>query len=168
MTQARRALVTLISVVAFVVGFMPATFARTTAAVDASNPAPAVVTGSSAHAQAASSSEGYWMVARDGGIFAFGDAAFHGSTGSITLNQPIVGMASTPSGNGYWMVASDGGIFAFGDAAFHGSTGAMTLNRPIVGMASTPSGNGYWLVASDGVRVAVVDAELLGSRGAMT
>ena len=43
----------------------------------------------------------------------------------MTLNQPIVGMASTPTGNGYWLVASDGGIFAFGDAAFHGSTGAM-------------------------------------------
>ena len=28
-----------------------------------------------------------------GGIFAFGDAVFFGSTGSITLNKPIVGMA---------------------------------------------------------------------------
>ena len=74
------------------------------------------------------------MVASDGGIFSFGDAAFHGSTGAMTLNQPIVGMASTPSGDGYWLVASDGGIFSFGDAAFHGSTGAMTLNQPIVGM----------------------------------
>ena len=24
---------------------------------------------------------GYWLVARDGGIFSFGDAAFYGSTG---------------------------------------------------------------------------------------
>ncbi|MGH2690747.1 MAG: hypothetical protein ACRDKW_18350, partial [Actinomycetota bacterium] len=46
---------------------------------------------------------GYWMVATDGGIFAFGDAAFHGSTGNIRLNKPIVGMATTPSGNGYWL-----------------------------------------------------------------
>ena len=61
------------------------------------------------------------MVASDGGIFSFGDAGFHGSTGNITLNKPIVGMAATPSGNGYWMVASDGGIFSFGDAGFHGS-----------------------------------------------
>jgi hypothetical protein len=35
-------------------------------------------------------------VASDGGIFAFGDAAFHGSTGGITLNKPVVGMASAP------------------------------------------------------------------------
>ncbi|MCZ7527377.1 MAG: S8 family serine peptidase [Acidimicrobiia bacterium] len=84
------------------------------------------------------------------GIFAFGDAGFFGSTGAIRLNQPIVGMAATPSGSGYWLVASDGGIFAFGDAGFFGSTGAIRLNQPIVGMAATPSGSGYWLVASDG------------------
>ncbi|HEY5012201.1 MAG TPA: ice-binding family protein [Acidimicrobiia bacterium] len=82
------------------------------------------------------SGNGYWLVASDGGIFKFGDATFHGSTGAMTLNKPIVGMASTPSGNGYWLVATDGGIFSFGDATFHGSTGAMTLNKPIVGMAT--------------------------------
>ncbi len=65
---------------------------------------------------------GYWLVAADGGIFAFGNAPFHGSTGSIRLNQPVTGMAVTPNGSGYWMVASDGGIFAF-DAPFYGSTG---------------------------------------------
>ena len=45
-----------------------------------------------------STRSGYWAVASDGGIFAFGDAAFHGSTGAISLNRPIVGMAATPSG----------------------------------------------------------------------
>ena len=38
---------------------------------------------------------GYWLVASDGGIFNFGDAQFFGSTGSIRLNKPIVGMSST-------------------------------------------------------------------------
>ncbi|HLF40999.1 MAG TPA: hypothetical protein VI854_05940, partial [Acidimicrobiia bacterium] len=102
-----------------------------------------------------------------GGIFSFGDAAFHGSTGDIRLNQPITGMASTPSGAGYWMVASDGGIFSFGDAAFHGSTGAIKLNKPIVGMASTPSGAGYWLVATDGGIFSFGDAAFYGSTGAI-
>ena len=31
---------------------------------------------------------GYWLVASDGGIFSFGSAKFHGSTGAIQLNQP--------------------------------------------------------------------------------
>jgi hypothetical protein len=110
---------------------------------------------------------GYWLVASDGGIFSFGDAAFHGSTGAIRLNQPITGMASTPSGKGYWLVASDGGIFSFGDAGFFGSTGAIHLNKPITGMASTPSGNGYWLVASDGGIFAFGDAAFYGSTGGL-
>ena len=64
---------------------------------------------------------GYWLVAADGGIFAFGGAGFYGSTGNIVLARPVVGMASAARGQGYWMVASDGGIFAFGDARFYGS-----------------------------------------------
>ena len=99
---------------------------------------------------AAGPGDGYRVVGLDGGVFAFGAADFHGSTGALRLNQPIVGMAATPTGNGYWLVAADGGIFSFGDATFHGSTGALRLNQPIVGMAATPTGNGYWLVAADG------------------
>jgi len=87
-------------------------------------------------------------VASDGGIFTFGDAGFYGSTGAMTLNQPIVGIGVTPSGNGYWLVASDGGIFTFGDAGFYGSTGAMTLNQPITSVIQTRLG--YDLVAADG------------------
>jgi hypothetical protein len=92
---------------------------------------------------------------------------FHGSTGGLRLNRPIVGMAATPSGHGYWLVASDGGIFTFGDAEFHGSTGSLRLNRPIVGMAATPSGHGYWLVASDGGIFTFGDAEFHGSTGGL-
>ena len=93
---------------------------------------------------------GYWLVASDGGIFPFGRACGFGSTGGMHLNQPIVGIAATPSGNGYWLVASDGGIFPFGDAGGFGSTGGIHLNSPIVGIAPTRDGHGYWLVASDG------------------
>jgi len=86
-------------------------------------------------AQSAINPSGYWLVASDGGIFSFGGTAFHGSTGAIALNKPVVGMAATPDGGGYWLVASDGGIFSFGDAVFYGSTGAIALNKPVVGMA---------------------------------
>jgi uncharacterized delta-60 repeat protein len=105
---------------------------------------------------------GYWLVASDGGVFAF-DAPFSGSLGAVRLNQPIVGMAADPDGSGYWLVASDGGVFAF-DAPFSGSLGAVRLNQPIVGMAADPDGSGYWLVASDG-GVFAFDAPFSGSVG---
>jgi ribosomal protein L24E len=110
---------------------------------------------------------GYWLVGRDGGIFAYGDSTFAGSTGNMHLNSPIVGMAANPVGTGYWFVAADGGIFAFGDAGFFGSTGAMKLNKPIVGMAPTPTGLGYYLVASDGGIFSFGDAKFRGSTGAI-
>jgi N-acetylmuramoyl-L-alanine amidase len=89
---------------------------------------------------------GYWVVAADGGIFAFGDAGFYGSMGGRPLNAPVVGMAATPDGGGYWLVAADGGIFAFGDAGFYGSAGGSLGAAAAVGMAPAAGGTGYWLV----------------------
>jgi hypothetical protein len=107
---------------------------------------------------------GYWLVASDGGVFSFGDAAFHGSTGNLVLTQPIVGMAGDPATGGYWLVASDGGVFAF-DAPFDGSEGGQPLAQPIVGMAAMPDADGYWLVASDGGVFSFGDAAFHGSEG---
>ncbi|MHB8289817.1 MAG: hypothetical protein ACYDEY_11380 [Acidimicrobiales bacterium] len=108
---------------------------------------------------------GYWTVASDGGVFAYGDAVFYGSMGGKYLNKPMVGIAATPDGNGYWTVASDGGVFAYGDAVFYGSMGGKHLNKPVVGMAATQDGKGYWLVASDGGVFAYGDAAFYGSKG---
>jgi hypothetical protein len=110
---------------------------------------------------------GYWIAGRDGGIFAYGSARFFGSTGSLALSRPIVGMAAAPDGLGYWLVASDGGIFAYGSARFFGSTGSLALSRPIVGMAAAPDGLGYWLVASDGGIFAYGSARFFGSTGSL-
>ena len=110
----------------------------------------------------------YWLVAADGGVFAFGNAKYYGSTGKITLNAPIVGMAATPDDKGYWLVGADGGVFAFGDATFYGSMGNKSLNAPIVGMAATPDGKGYWLVGADGGIFSFGDAHYYGSMGGTT
>jgi hypothetical protein len=74
------------------------------------------------------------MVASDGGIFAFGDADFHGSMGRTRLNKPVVGMVRY--GNGYLMVGSDGGIFDFSNKPFLGSLAGRALAAPIVSVAS--------------------------------
>ena len=111
------------------------------------------------------SSSGYWLVASDGGVFAFGDAHFDGSTAGIALPAPMVGIAATPDGKGYWLVASNGGVFAFGDAHFDGSTAGIALPAPMVGMAATPDGKGYWLEESNGGIFAFGDAHFFGSTG---
>jgi putative methionine-R-sulfoxide reductase with GAF domain len=72
-----------------------------------------------------------------GGVFSFGDASFHGSTGNITLAKPITGIAPTPDGDGYWLTAADGCVFSFGDANFYGSAATLSLGGPIVGIAQT-------------------------------
>ncbi|MGO9185349.1 DUF4185 domain-containing protein [Mycobacterium sp.] len=113
---------------------------------------------------------GYWVATWTGAVTGFGGAPALGSPAldGIHLNQPIMGMAATPTGQGYWLVASDGGIFSFGDAAFYGSTGSIHLNQPIVGMAATPDGRGYWLVASDGGVFNYGNAPFEGSLGGGT
>jgi len=119
-------------------------------------------------------SHGYWLVGSDGGIFNFGSAQFHGSTGSMHLQRPVVGITPTADRGGYWLVASDGGIFAFGDAGFHGSIPGSglspagsglphSLNAPIVGMVPSSDGGGYFMVASDGGVFAFGDARFEGS-----
>ena len=40
-------------------------------------------------------SDGYWLVASDGGVFTFGQAGFFGSQGSTHLNASVIGIAGT-------------------------------------------------------------------------
>jgi N-acetylmuramoyl-L-alanine amidase len=60
---------------------------------------------------------GYWLVARDGGIFTFGDAVFRGSGGATSLPAPVIGMVASPDGDGYWIALGNGQVLPFGDAA---------------------------------------------------
>ena len=120
------------------------------------NTPPPTYSGRPAGIAANPSGGGYWLVGSDGGVFAFGDAAFHGSLGSAHLNAPIVGIAATLTGAGYWLVGSDGGVFAFGDAAFHGSLGGRSNPYPIGSMAVTNNAAGYWLLPTPATTVTSV------------
>jgi hypothetical protein len=66
---------------------------------------------------AAETCHGYWLVARDGGVFNFGEAHFYGSLGGEKhLASPVVAMTPTRGDKGYWLRAQDGKRFAFGNA----------------------------------------------------
>ena len=126
---------------------------------------------------------GYYEVASDGGLFAFGPgASFYGSMGGKPLNKSVVGMAVDPTG-GYYEVASDGGLFSFG-TPFHGSAGCLSLNQPIVAMVVSPdtttvgtgtacgfttpqAPGGYRFVASDGGVFSFGNAVFAGSLGGL-
>jgi ribosomal protein L24E len=77
---------------------------------------------------------GYWLVASDGGIFAF-QADFKGSMGGMKRNRPVTGMVR--AGSGYLMVGEDGGIFDFSGTSdgFKGSLGANPPGKPITSVA---------------------------------
>jgi hypothetical protein len=120
--------------------------------------------------------KGYWLVASDGGIFAFGDAGFYGSIPQLgiapagsagpgaKLNDPVVGMVPSADGGGYFMVASDGGVFAFGDAKFEGSCpGIGGCSGAAVAVTPDATGNGYWLVTASGHVYTFGDATYYGA-----
>ena len=81
---------------------------------------------------------GYWLVASDGGIFAFGDAGFHGSAGAHPAQ---------PARRGHGRHPGRRRLLAGGLRRRHlqptatrcstAPTGALKLNKPIVGMTST-------------------------------
>jgi hypothetical protein len=161
----------------------PGSYATTCTGAVSTNYAITYVPGTSVVSPASSSGSntgspptghGYWLVGTDGGIFTFGAAQFYGSTGSLALNRPVVGITPTADRRGYWLVASDGGIFSFGDTQFYGSIpglglspagtpGPHALNAPIVGAVPSADGLGYFMVGSDGGVFAFGDAKFEGS-----
>ena len=78
--------------------------------------------------------DGYWLVARDGGIFAYGRARFAGSAASL---RGVVAITSSPTGRGYSTFDDLGGVHTFGDARYHGSVGTTQLHAPVVSAAAT-------------------------------
>ena len=73
-----------------VVAFLALPLASLPASAASPSPSNAPVVGIAATPDG----QGYWEVASDGGVFAFGNARFYGSMGGQHLNAPIVGMAA--------------------------------------------------------------------------
>jgi hypothetical protein len=105
---------------------------------------------------------GYFMVASDGGVFAFGDARFAGSCPGIGgCSGAAVAVMPDSTGNGYWLVTATGHVYTFGDAPNYGSPGAGAV--PFTSAVATPDGRGYYLLNSAGQVYAYGDA--LGGLG---
>ena len=108
--------------------------------------------------------KGYWVVTRNGHVYAEGGARAMGNFPVSQATGQAVGIASTPSANGYWVVTSRGAVKAFGDAKFYGDLPGLGLNtKDIVAIAPTASGNGYYLVGADGGFFTFGDAKFHGS-----
>jgi hypothetical protein len=104
---------------------------------------------------------GYFMVASDGGVFAFGDAKFEGSCPSIGgCAGAAVAVMPDASGNGYWLVTATGHVYAFGDAVNYGAPGPQAV--PVTAAVRTNDGAGYWLLFANGVVAPYGDAADLG------
>jgi hypothetical protein len=97
---------------------------------------------------ATATDKGYYLVGRDGGVFAFGTAQFGGSLpgqGKHVTN--VIGIAATPSGSGYWVVQATGTVTGFGAASAFSTTATTSA---VTAIAGTPTGGGYWLVSAKG------------------
>ena len=106
---------------------------------------------------------GYWLVAADGGTFAFGDAGFFGSMGGDHLDAPVVNMAPTRTAR--LLVGGQGWRrLCLWRCATLRVDGRPHLNAQIVGIAADPQTGGYWLVASDG-GIFAFNAPFYGSTG---
>jgi hypothetical protein len=105
---------------------------------------------------------GYFMVASDGGVFAFGDARFEGSCPGIGgCSGAAVAVMPDHSGNGYWLVTTTGGVYAFGDAPFFGGPAAASVH--VVDAVATPDGRGYWILYANGAVLGYGDAGAMGA-----
>jgi hypothetical protein len=81
------------------------------------------------------SEHGYTLVAADGGVLAFGDAPYFGSSANATLSAPVVSLMPTRTNRGYVLVTGNGSVIPFGDAPFGGSAqGLLTEAVGIVGV----------------------------------
>ena len=104
---------------------------------------------------------GYFMVASDGGVFAFGDARYEGSCPGIGgCAGAAVAVMPDASGNGYWVVTATGNVYSFGDAQYDGAPGPKDV--PVTAAVRTPDGGGYWILFANGSLCSYGDAAYYG------
>ncbi len=111
---------------------------------------------------------GYWCVAVDGRIRAFGDATNFATNipgFSFGSNTYIAGASSLKNAQGLLMASTNGTVYVLGAATHYGNY-TESANASLVAVVPTMSGNGYWLMTGGGgvqARGAAVDYGQSGS-----
>ena len=72
---------------------------------------------------------GYWMLAQNGQVYAFGDAGKFGGIAGCTNYGGANRLLVSPTGKGYWIATADGSVIAFGDAKRLGFPISIADNR---------------------------------------
>jgi poly-gamma-glutamate synthesis protein (capsule biosynthesis protein) len=87
------------------------------------------------------SGAGYRLATADGGVFTFGDAAFHGSAvGALAPDHEVVAIAARPHGAGYWVASAIASVTIAAAGDVHGEARVASLlasgGSPLAGVAS--------------------------------
>lgn len=92
---------------------------------------------------------GYWLVAGDGGVFAFGSARYGGSAAAVFAKAKTAGVTGiAAAAKGYWLVTTTGGVFPLGGAPYLGSVASLNLSAgKTPAIAASPNGPGYYILA---------------------
>jgi len=115
-------------------------------------------------ASSGKTNDGYWVAAKDGGVFSQGTAVFRGSAAgkANATYTPIMGISPTQDRGGYYLVDYYGTVYAYGNAVNSGSLGAnLVANHHVVGIAAH-NGGGYWIIDNQGLTYAYGGAPSFG------
>lgn len=101
------------------------------------------------------SGRGYWLLAKNGVVYAFGNAR---QLPRIRKPGPYAGIVSDPHG-GYWVFTTTGRVYRSKGTPWYGSPATQGVHLDsFTGMVGTPDGRGYWLTTSQGVVSSFGDA----------
>jgi hypothetical protein len=107
---------------------------------------------------------GYWLLAADGAVSAFGDVADIIPAAPLPAGVTAVDIEPTPARDGYWVLGGDGSVRPAGAAPALGSLERARLasgERP-TSLSATASGRGYWVFTDRGRVVPFGDAQSFG------
>ncbi|MCA1843023.1 MAG: hypothetical protein LC792_07485, partial [Actinobacteria bacterium] len=107
---------------------------------------------------------GYWLLADDGAVSAFGTAANLPGAAPLPAGVKAVDLEPTPARDGYWVLTSDGTVHPAGAAPALGSVDPSRLatGERATSLSATPTGRGYWVFTDRGRAIPFGDAGNLG------